>query len=241
MFRIREALLCVVLSATVSNLAQADWDASAAAQRLGDSGEIHLGLFNGEAADGFMRLGWNRNGDELVLYDRTMMPSGEIYETMEATMSANDLAPKAVAIRFHQGTAILNINANLGDGEMTGVRLVERTGQTVEQKEMAAELPPGTLLRAVTFVLPLVLGTSPGQEIAYPWFGPLGGQVESVTLTSSDGGEIETPAGTFTTTRWALRGGTPENDIYVTRGDNPRIVRIDVVGQPLRFLALPGT
>ena len=37
---------------------------------------------------------------------------------------------------------------------------------------------------------------------------------------------------------YEIRGGAPENDVYVSTGENPNIIRIDVIGQPLQFLAL---
>lgn len=236
---ISAATIAAILAMT-SPAVLAEWKAAQAAGKLPESGEYQLGLFNGDAADGFMRLGWYRDGDDLVVYDRTMMPSAEVYETLHATMSANDLTPKSVVIRFHQGTAILNIDAKLGDGKISGGRTVERIAHPAERSEIDTDLPEGALLRAVTFILPLVLGTEAGQEISYDWYGPLSGQVEQVTLSSSDGGEVETPAGVYATTRWELRGGMPENDIYVTRGENPQIVRIDVLGQPLQFLKTPN-
>jgi hypothetical protein len=36
-----------------------------------------------------------------------------------------------------------------------------------------------------------------------------------------------------------LSGRSPDNDVYVTRGDDRRVVRIDVVGQDMQFLAVP--
>ena len=238
MNRIQMAICAIALGTAFPATAPAEWDAVTAAGQLASSGEIHLRMYNEERADGFMRLGWYREGNDLVLYDRTMMLSGEVYETMQARMSALDFTPSSVLIRFHQGTGVLNINVAFENGQASGLRVVERPGRESEAREMRVSVQPGTLLRALTFVLPLVLDPAPGQEISYPWLAPLGGEVATVTLSSSDGGEIETPAGTFDTTLWQLRGGTPENDIYVSRGENPRIVRIDVLEQPLRFLAV---
>ena len=216
----------------------ADWNPAQAASRLSEAGEYHLALFNGETEDGYMRLGWYRSGDELVLYDRTMMPSAEVYETLRASMGAGDLSPRSVNIRFHQGTTTLLIDAGFDSEGVSGHRVVERIGNEPDKQEISAPVPDGALLRAITFVLPLVLDPEPGQVISYDWYAPLSGQVQSVTLTSESGGTIETPAGSFNTTRWALRGGFPENDIYVWYEGQPRVVRIDVIGQPLRFLAV---
>lgn len=222
----------------VSHSLFAQLDTEAMSDALGERGEVHLGLFNGDARDGFMRLGWYRDDGVLVVYDRTMMPSAEIYETLVATMNEENLSPQSVFIRFHQGTAVLEIDAELDASAVSGTRTVLRPGQAPEQSEIATPLPSGALLRAVTFLLPLAMDSDPGQEISYNWYGPLSGQVEGITLTSVDGGQVETPSGPVATTRWELRGGTPENDIYVSSEPSPRIVRIDVLGQPLRFLAV---
>jgi len=225
----------------VSTVASAQWDPQDIASRIPDQGEYHLALFNDENRDGFMRLGWYHEGETLTVYDRTMMPSAEVYETYHATMDAKNLNPRTVAIRFHQGTAILGIKANLNENEITGQRTVERIGQETDISELASDKPPGTILRAVSFLLPLMLDTDSGQEITYDWYSPLTGQVEKVTLTSHDGGEVETPSGVFQTTRWELRGGNPENDIYVSHAETPQIIRIDVIGQPLQFLAVESS
>ena len=61
---------------------------------------------------------------------------------------------------------------------------------------------------------------------------------EAVTLTAMEIVSIDTPAGRFDAVRIEQRGGTPANDIYVDEASG-RVVRIDVVGQPVQYLALP--
>jgi len=210
------------------------------AGKLPGSGEVHLAMYNQEEPDGFMRLGWYREGEDLVLYDRTMMPSMEIYESMEARVSQDDFAPRSVSIQFHRGSAIMRIDAVLEENHVVGERAVERPGVATDTTPIELATPESTMLRAVTFLLPLLMGQEPNTALAYHWYAPLGNAVQSVSLTATDGGTVETPAGAFDTVRYELRGGTPENDIYVSRGAEPRIVRIDVLGQPLQFLA-PAT
>lgn len=208
------------------------------AAKLPQSGEIYLGLFNQEQPDGFMRLGWHHDGSDLLIYDRTMMPSMEIFETMEAAVSAKDFTPDSVSIRFHRGSAIMQIDTRLESSEVKGERQVRRPGEPADVNPVELGVPDAVMLRAVTFLLPLVMNQEPGTSLAYDWYAPMGNAVQSVTLTARDGGAVETPAGSFDTVRYELRGGSPENDIYVSRGPDPRIVRIDVLGQPLQFLAL---
>ena len=207
------------------------------ASRLDDSGEIQLELYNQGEKDGFMRLGWHRKDGVIELYDRTMMPSLEIYETMEATLNAANFTPGSLSIRFFRGTALMSIEAQFEPGKVNGEHRVERPGQSPDVNPIDTETPQDVILRAVTFLLPLVASQEPGASLSFTWYAPLGNAVQSVTLTARDGGVVETPAGEFETVCYELRGGSPENDIYLSRGDNPNIVRIDVVGQPLQFLA----
>lgn len=212
------------------------WRTQAAAA-LPETGEIHLALYNDGERDGFMRLGWRKAGDAIELYDRTMMPSGEVYESMRAELSATDLAPRSVEILFYQGPAILRIDAGFDGARVTGSRTVEQPQQGSRSQPLDLDAP-NVLFRGTSFILPLVLPDA-GEPVTYDWYAALANAVGSVSLTAVDGGTIETPAGSFDTIRYELRGGSPENDIYVTRGPERRVVRIDVLGMPMQFLALP--
>lgn len=209
-----------------------------AGQSLDESGEIHLGLFNNGERDGYMRLGWRRDQDSLRVYDRTMMPSAEVFESLAAEMDPATLAPRSVDILFYQGTAIMEISLGAESGVISGSRTVRRPTVAPDTREVSTELPAATVFRAMSFILPLTLNASPGDRFAWTWYAPMGNTVDEVTLTARDGGSVETPAGSFDTTVYELRGGTPENDIYVSKGEKAEIVRIDVLGQPLQFLAV---
>ena len=136
----------------------------------------------------------------LRVYDRSMMPSAEVYEAYAGEMDAETLTPRSVDLQFYQGTAVLEIRMNMDNGNASGTRKVTRPGHGSETKEIAAKLP-----------------------------------------TVKDGGLVETPTGQFDTLIYELRGGAPENDIFVSTGENPKIVRIDVIGQPLQFLAIENS
>ncbi len=224
----------------LSGGARGEWRADAIAA-LPDSGETYLGLFNDGARDGFMRLGWVKEADQLLMYDRSMLPSLELYETQETGVSIPDLTPKFVNLRFHQGSAIHQMEVSFPDETVQGERRSARPGQEDRVTQVNIEdLPSDTTLRIISFILPLVLSQEEGASVGYHWYAPLGNTVDEVTLTARDGGEIDTPAGKFDTSLFELRGGSPENDIYVSRGKEPRIVRIDALGQPFQFLALPA-
>lgn len=218
--------------------AQDDWRAEVAA-RLPDSGALNLRLINAGEEDGFMRLGWRRNGDRIELFDRTMMVSSDVYESMTAAMTSDDFAPLDTLILWHQDTAILTVETLAEPGRATGTRTVLRPMQGVEHAPLDVELPDGVMPRAATFVFAPFLDLEPGESLTYDWYAVLSNSVATVTVTAFDGGPVDTPAGRYEETlRLEVRGATPEdqiplNDIYVTGGE---VVRIDVVGQDMTFL-----
>ncbi|WP_323760925.1 hypothetical protein [Maricaulis sp.] len=200
------------------------------------AGEIYLELqFEGEA-DGFMRLGWQVEGDEIAIYDRTMWASREIYETMEARIRLADLEPVSVDIRFHQGGQYFETAGTFEPGRVTGSTRLVRPGQPDTLHAIDTGLADGAILRASFFVLTAALPMELGEEVAFSWYAPMGNTTADITLRAVEAVVIETPAGTFNTHRIEQRGGTPANDIFVDR-DTGRIVRIDIGGQPMRFVA----
>ncbi|MEM8694965.1 MAG: hypothetical protein AAGE05_02965 [Pseudomonadota bacterium] len=239
---VRKWVLCAALFVTPmlvpggGALAQENLGARTAAA-LPERGEFFLGLFNDGERDGFMRLGWIKREDGVILYDRTMMPSAQVYETLAFNLTPN-LEFDTVHLEFHRGTSYINLDLEFVDGRATGNRVILRL-EDVETQPVNEEIPPGTLPRPVAFIMPLTLAEEEGAETAFHWYGPLGNVFADVTITAYPGGRIRTPAGRFDTIRYEIRGGTPDNDVYVTRGENRRVVRIDVLGRDMQFLAVP--
>lgn len=207
------------------------------AAALPERGEFFLGLFNDGERDGFMRLGWIKRDDGVILYDRTMMPSTEVYETLAFNL-APDLQFETIHLEFHRGTSYMNLDLEFANGRATGNRVILHL-EDVEIQPVDEAIPEGTLPRPVAFIMPLTMGEEEGTQESFHWYGPLGNAFADVTITAYPGGRIRTPAGRFDTVRYEIRGGTPDNDVYVTRGEDRRVVRIDVIGQDMQFLAVP--
>jgi hypothetical protein len=232
------AVMLAIPALSVATVAPAqDTIGAQTAAALPERGEFFLGLVNAGEQDGFMRLGWIKSAEGVMLYDRTMMPSAQVYETLVFNLTP-DLAFESLHLEFHRGTAYMNLDLEFADGRATGSRVIRQL-ESVENNPVDVEVPAGTLPRPVAFIMPLVMAEEEGTEAAFHWYGPLGNAFADVTITARPGGVIETPAGNFDTTRYEIRGGTPDNDVYVSRGEDRRVVRIDVVGQDMQFLALP--
>ena len=205
------------------------------------SGSLHLGLFLNGEQDGFMRLGWTVEDGQVHAYDRSMLASQEIFETMEARLSAETLRPESIDIRFHSGANIFEFDVDFADGSVSNEITATRPDGQSGAQMLSAEFPDDGLARLTAFLIPAVIDMEIGERIAFTWFAPMSNSVAEVSLTAMDTAEVETPAGHYTTTRIELRGGSPENDIFVDQTSG-EIVRIDVLGQDMSFLKLaePG-
>ena len=230
------AAASAALVTAVPAFAQDDWRAEAAA-RLPDTGELNLQMLNEGAVDGYMRLGWRRNGDRIEMFDRSMMMSADIFESMTAAMTDGDFAPLETLILWHQESAIMTLDTVAADGQVTGTQTILRPLSGEQSAPLALDLPEGVMPRAATFVLAPFMGLEPGESVTYDWYAVLANSVATVTVTAFDGGAVDTPAGRYEDTlRLEVRGTQPENDIFVSGGE---VVRIDVVGRDMTFLRRP--
>jgi len=219
--------------------AQDDWRAHALAA-LPETGEMHLQLVYEDNADGFMRLGWVRGEDEIMLFDRTMYASMEIFETMTMTMDASDFTPRVTDMEFYQGASIMTVDTAVSNSRATGMRAITHPIDGGREAPVDLEIAEGAIFRPAIFMLAPYFGLESGDSLTLDWYAPLGNGAATITLTAFDGGTVETPAGEFTNTlRIELRGASPDNDIFISMGDDPRVVRIDVPGQPMTFVRLP--
>ncbi|WP_203290940.1 hypothetical protein [Maricaulis parjimensis] len=203
-----------------------------------ESGGIELDLHHAGEVDGFMRFGWYAEGDEIVIWDRTMWASREIYESFEARIGGAELDPHDVHIRFHQGPNYYRFDYGFEPGRAEGRVEIVRPGQPESGQALESDLPDGTVLRASVFMLAAILPLEVGESIALDWFAPMTNSVTPITLSAVERVMIDTPSGPVETIRLEQRGGQPPNDIFVVP-ETREVVRIDIGGQDMTFLARP--
>lgn len=220
--------------------------ASAEGQSIGDrvnraelaEGGFNLGLFNDGERDGFMRYGWYSDEDGVHLWDRSMIVSRSDYESFSARLDLQDLTPEHVGLRYHSGTRYYLVDAAFAEGQVTGTRSLHGPAEATQSAPIDHAVRDGAMVRGAFFMLAPVLDMEPGDRVSFDWWVPMRDVYEAVTLTAMEIVSIDTPAGRFDAVRIEQRGGTPANDIYVDEASG-RVVRIDVVGQPVQYLALP--
>ena len=209
------------------------------AARLPESGMVTLALMNGEVRDGYAIYGWNRSDDVVAIYDRTMMPSARIYETVEARVDARNFRPLSTAVNYYQDLAHLSVRLSFDGNLLSSERIVSHPSNGTTTQSNETRISEDLHLRYITFILPTIIPQNPGARYEYEWVAPLSGQIEQVTLAVVHGGAHELPDGSsIDSIRLEVRGAAVENDIIVSREADPRILEVDVIGSPISLVAI---
>lgn len=201
-------------------------------------GGFNLGLFIDGERDGFMRFGWYTDAEGVHLWDRSMIISSSDYESFAALLDPADLTPRSVELRYHSGIHYYLVDAAFADGQVSGSRSLHGPGEPTQSEPIDHVRRDAAIVRGAVFMLAPVLDLEPGDSVSFDWWVPMRDVHETVSLTATGVVDVDTPAGRFEAVLIEQRGGTPGNDIYVDR-ESGRVVRIDVVGRPVQYLALP--
>lgn len=194
---------------------------------------MKLVMMNEGKKAGRMEYGWRREGDTYVIEDLTEMEPN-ILETAKGVIDAKSLQPRSVDVDFAMGTSRLLVDLDWEADRMTGAITISQEGQ--EDRVTNPDTTVTAPLRLSVFGLISSLPLAPGYSVDLPWFSSMSNRTENITLKVEGEETVETPAGTFDTYKVAIRGGSPENFVYVTKSLPRKTIRIDVVGRPMHFL-----
>lgn len=229
------ALLSAMMTAPAA--AGDDWRKEIDMKRA-DMSEFSMVMINDGAEAGGMTYGWAREGTTWVISDRTEMQPN-ILETARGVIEADTLLPLSNDIDFAIGEARNVFDLEWQGNALTGKVVIDQPGQdprTVDVSNPEHARPP---IRLSIFGLVAGLPLKAGYSVSLPWYNTLSNTIETIRLVHAGIETVSTPAGTFEAHKVDLKDGTPENVIYVTTALPQRIVRIDVVGQPMHFERLP--
>lgn len=227
------------ISALLAAPASADgeWRAEIDMKRA-DMSAFSMVMINDGVEAGGMTYGWTREGNTWVITDLTEMQPN-ILETARGVIDAATLLPLSNDIDFAVGEGRTVFDLEWDGNALSGQVTISRPGEdthTVDVSNPAHARPP---IRLSIFGLIAGLPLAEGYSISLPWYNTLSNTIETIELIHSGIETVTTPAGEFEAHRVNLKGGTPENVIYVTTSKPQRVVRIDVVGRPMHFERLP--
>lgn len=198
-------------------------------------GEMRLRLLQNDEPSGEWYVDARRKDDTLVHVGTTSL-APDVQESEILIADWDTWRPRRVVIEGDFQRRIFEADLTWDGDAISGSYYIREPGQ-VEKNAIAVDEagPAGTVLRGSLLLLVPALPLADGGEFHATWFNAMGGRHEDVLVTVTDGGVVTTPAGEFDTYQARIAGGTPENVVYVTKGEQPHIVRVDVEGADMHF------
>ncbi len=175
-------------------------------------------------------------GADSLLY-REQMSIAMMGAQQEGTVRLDpvSLAPLAVDISGQIAGQPMNTKVVYDGNHVTGYTQTPQPGGTPDSSDIDTTIAAGTIdLNAIQLFLP-ALQLAHGVVLTFNAFDSSEGEARVVTLKVSGSEAVAVPAGTFTAFRIEL-SGTPQPAIYFVDTVQPhRLVKIELVGQPLTF------
>lgn len=229
----KQAIYAAAITCALSGTATAqDWRSKVTVENA-DLSKFSMVLINDGVEAGGMSYGWTKKGDTYVIADRSEMQP-DILETAKGVIDANTLLPKSIVIDFALSGGTMDFDLAWEGDHRTGTIVTNRNGEekthTIDTKEESAPIRLAVVGMVAAFDIDDTFETS------LPWFNTLANKTETITLKTIGTETVEAPAGIFETYKVAVRGGNPENNVYVTKSLPRKIVKIDVLGRPMYFL-----
>ncbi|MGH7567585.1 MAG: hypothetical protein ACREL9_01250 [Gemmatimonadales bacterium] len=126
-------------------------------------------------------------------------------------------------------TAAVEHDLDVKRSAIEGRRRVERRSGDVRIIPVSGKLPRGAVWSRYGFIAAAVTNALPGDSLTINAFDELGDSLRTLTLVAEPPVTLELPAGRFDVLPLRVSGGR----VYVTRAAPRRIVKLEVLGQPL--------
>jgi hypothetical protein len=150
-------------------------------------------------------------------------------------MERGSLAPLAIEQNGQIGGQATETRINVAGGRATGRAQSPQPGGQVKTVDVDTALAVGTFdTNQLQAVLP-ALALAEGASITVSVFNASDGSIKPVTFKVEGVEDVTVPAGTFSTFKVSMAGGDFPAVLYVSRETPRRVVKIEVVGQPVAF------
>jgi zinc protease len=174
-------------------------------------------------------------GDGLVYVEVTSIPLMGLTQNTRVRMERGSLAPLAIEQNGQIGGQATETRINVAGGRATGRAQSPQPGGQVKTVDVDTALAVGTFdTNQLQTVLP-ALALAEGASITVNVFNASDASIKPVTFKVEGVEDVTVPAGTFSTFKVSMAGGDVPAVLYVSRETPRRVVKIEVVGQPVAF------
>ena len=174
-------------------------------------------------------------GDGLVYAEVTSIPLMGLTQNTRVRMERGSMAPLTIEQNGQIGGQATETRITVAGGRATGRAQSPQPGGQVKTVDVDTALAVGTFdTNQLQAVLP-ALALAEGASITVSVFNASDGSIKPVTFKVEGVEDVTVPAGTFSTFKVSMAGGDFPAVLYVSRETPRRVVKIEVVGQPVAF------
>lgn len=182
---------------------------------------------------GAMTIRTQEIADTLRLEVHTEIQGMNIRQNSITNLNLDSFVPLSHIVKGSIGDSPIDIQLQWEKDHVTGNNLFP--GNTIRQGAVDRVLPPGTLERFSVLALMQAFPMDTALITRFHWYNTLEEIVREVSVTISDGGALEVPAGSFPVFKAEIEGDDPAQILFISKDHPRKIVRIEVVGLPWRF------
>ncbi len=190
---------------------------------------------------GYMTAQLLRSSDSLVYTEETVIAAAGLRQKTTLRFDPQSLAVQEVEITGQAAGQALETEVRYRQGRVQGrARIPDPQAGAPRVVEVDTTLAEGTLdMSALQPLLP-AFPLAEGASFSVPVFEPAESRTRTLTVRVTGVTDLAVPAGSFPVYRVEV-SGTPQPFVfYVTREAPRRLVKIEIVGQPLSFELATG-
>lgn len=174
-------------------------------------------------------------GDEVVYRSKMAIPLMGLNQETEVRMSAGTFALRSVdQIGQLQGQSA-ETHLTVEGGRITGHAQTPQPGGTMKEADIDTTFTEGMLSSEQLQVLIPSLPLAEGESFTLSVLDSEDATIKPYTIKVEGVEEVTVPAGTFSVFRVSMMGGDVQRVFYVSRETPRKIVKMEIVGQPVVF------
>jgi hypothetical protein len=174
-------------------------------------------------------------GDTLLFIERTTIPLLDLEQETRVVMDRMTLVPLAIDQTGRAGPQLAETHLSVVEGRMRGRARTPQPGSEPRVTDVDTLLADGTLdvnqVQAAVSALPLAVGVTYTLSV----FNAADGSIKPYTVRVEALESVTVPAGAFAVFRLAVSGGALPTVMLVSSDTPRRVVKVEVVGQPIVF------
>jgi predicted Zn-dependent peptidase len=176
-----------------------------------------------------------REGDGLVYVEETTIPVMGLSQRTQVRMAGESMAPRSVEQSGQVQGQATETRVTIADGRASGRGQSPQEGGQIKTVEVDTAVAAGTFevnqVQALVPALPLAEGASFSLNV----FNASDATTKVFTFKVEGTEDVTVAAGTFPSYRVSLTGGDLPVVFLVSRETPRRVVKIEIVGQPVAF------